>query len=65
MKLKNLKSFNHGRLGIAYTISGLTNDQYNDVYLQACEQYNSVEQYVSMSLFKDEMYGYILCNKKI
>lgn len=61
MKLENLKKTNHGKLGVAYTISGLTSNQYNDVYLQACEQYNSIEQNVSMALFKDEMYGYILC----
>lgn len=61
MKLEKLKKYNHGEYGIAYTISGLTNSQYNEIYLQACEQYNSIEQHVDMSLFKDEMYGYILC----
>ena len=65
MKLENLKSTNHGRAGITYTISGLTSSQYNDIYLQACELYNSIEQNVSISLFKDEMYGYLLCNNKI
>ena len=61
MKLENLRKFNHGSMGVAYTVTGLTSNQYNDIYLQACEKYNSVKQHVSMSYFKDEMYGYILC----
>ena len=50
MRLENLKKFNHGKLGTAYTITGLTS-----------EQYNSIEQHVNMSLFEDKMSGYILC----
>lgn len=61
MKLENLKTFNHGAMGIAYAVTGLTSNQYNDIYLQACEMYNRVEQYTSMSLSKGEMTGYILC----
>lgn len=61
MRLENLKKFNHGKLGTAYTITGLTSEQYNKIYLQACEQYNSIEQHVNMSLFEDKMSGYILC----
>ena len=61
MKLENLRKFNHGSRGVAYTVTGLTSEQYNDIYLQACEKYNDVEHHASMSYFKDEMYGYILC----
>jgi hypothetical protein len=61
MKLETLKKFNHGSSGIAYTVTGLTDNQYKSIYLQACEKYNSVEQHVTMSYFNDEMYGYILC----
>lgn len=61
MKLGTLQKFNHGSMGIAYTVTGLTSNQYNSIYLQACEKYNSVEQHVTMSDFYDKMYGYILC----
>lgn len=61
MKLENLKKFNHGSVGVAYTVTGLTGNQYNDIYLQACEQYDNVKQNATMSYFQDKVFGYILC----
>ena len=62
MKLENLKKFNTDSCGIAYDCNDLTSKQYNDIYLQACEQYNSVSQnHISWSIYRDIIKGYILC----
>lgn len=62
MKLENLQKFNQGSQGITYNCNGLTSEQYNEIYLQACDKYNTVNQdHVMLSMFKNKMIGYILC----
>lgn len=62
MRLNNLQKFNHGSQGINYNCNGLTSKQYNEIYLQACNKYNTVNQnYIRLSMFEDKIQGYIVC----
>ena len=65
MKTKQFKDFttniyNQCDGSCNYGVNGLTNEQYNTLYLYCCDNYNKVNHHVVIRS-NEKLYGYISC----